>query len=122
MSKDIQINVSAEEIRQFAQSIMDALSTVLVQCRTVDQLITVEDRCRQRWPTATARNRHRVRDVFVAIHRERLGHHPLKLTGCRNGMIVVERDHLDILDLAIDMVMAEVDGDQDMPLFSRRSR
>jgi hypothetical protein len=118
----IQINVSPQEARQFAQVLVDALSAVLVNCRPIDQLITVEDRCRQLWPSASARNRHRVRDVFVAIHRERLGRHPLKLTGHLNGTIVVEREHLDILDHAIDVIREEVEGDQDMPLFSRRPR
>ena len=121
-NESIQIQVSMEEVRQAVQSVMDALSTVLVQCRPADQLITVEDRCIQRWPMATARNRHRVRDVFVAIHRQELGHPPLKLTGYRNGTIVVEREHLGMLDQAIDRVMSDVERGRDMPLFNRRPR
>ena len=49
-------------------------------------------------------NERRVRDVCIAIYRERLGRHPLKLLGYLNGPFAIEREHLDILDLAIDRV------------------
>jgi hypothetical protein len=120
-SEPIQIQVSAEEIRQFAQGILSALSSVQINSRPLDQFVTVENRCKDLWPTATTRNRRRIRDVCLGIHRERLGRHPYKLTGHLNGTFAIERDHLDILDRAIDIVKEEVEARESTPLFSRRN-
>jgi len=115
----IQIQVSAE-VCEVVQGVLSALSSVLVHCRPIDQLVTIDDRLRQRWPTANKKHKRRVRDVTVAIHRERLGRHPLKLTGANNGTYAVERDHLDILDHAIDLIKSQVEGQGDAPLFEPR--
>jgi hypothetical protein len=53
------------------------------------------------------------------MHVEWLGYYPHKLNGYRNGTFVVEREHLKVLDDAIDIVMREVDDDESMPLFRR---
>jgi hypothetical protein len=121
-SESIHVQVSPEELRQLIQGAFAALFDRLANCRPVDQLITIDDRCKQRWPMATKRNQRRVRDVCVGMHCERLGRHPLKRTGHVNGCFVIERDHLDILDTAIDIVMEEVASRESMPLFSRRPR
>src|SRR4051794_29654062 len=118
MGKDIQVQISPEEIRLYVESIVTALARTTLNCRPIDDLVTVEDRCKQRWPTATRKNRQRVRDVCLNIYRQRLGRHPYKLTGHLNGTFAVEREHLDILDLAIDRVRDDVDPPDGMPLFS----
>jgi prophage antirepressor-like protein len=101
----------------FAQAIpalqeLASFSRRMTQCRPIDDLLTVEDRCRQRGWSASAKQRRRVRDVAFGIHRERLGYLPLKLTGHRNGTFGFEREHLDILDRAIDVVLEDMDGEQ----------
>ena len=105
---------------QFTQHILTAVSEMMVACRPIGEVITVDDRCKQRWPAATQKNRRRVRDVAVAKHIERLGRHPLKLNGALNGTFAFERDHLDILDSAIDTVKGEVETRESMPLFRRK--
>jgi hypothetical protein len=122
MSEPDHIQVSVEEVRQIIQSVLSAWSSVLVNCHPIDQLVTVADRCKQRWPTASRKHRRRVRDVAVAIHRERLGYHPLKLTGASNGTFAIERDHLCILDEAIDLIRDQAEGQDDLPLFRRPRR
>jgi hypothetical protein len=51
------------------------------------------------------------------MYRERLGRMPLKLTGHLNGVFAVEREHLPILDRAINIVKNEVEARGDTPLF-----
>jgi hypothetical protein len=109
-----------EAMGRFTQHILTAVSEMMVACRPIGEVITVDDRCKQRWPAATKKNRRRVRDVAVAKHSERLGRHPLKLTGAPNGTFAFERDHLDILDLAIDTVKAEAEARETMPLFKQK--
>jgi hypothetical protein len=116
----IQFHFSPEDVRQIVQAVLLTVFGELAHCYPPGQIITIEDRCRERWPNATARNRRRIRDIFVASHVERLGYFPRKLNGYRNGTFVVEREHLKVLDDAIDLVMREVDDDESMPLFSHR--
>src|SRR5947199_7512372 len=57
MDKDtIQIQMTTEEMKQFARDAIRNLFSELVSCRPLDQLITVDDRCRQRCPTATKKH------------------------------------------------------------------
>lgn len=122
MSKvSFQIELSPEEFREIVESVVSMLSGVLVPCRTIDQLVTIDERCKQRWPSASKKNQRRVRDVCVASYRERLGRHPLKLTGHVNGVFAIERDHLDLLDRAIDVIKDEVESRESTPLFGRQS-
>jgi len=116
-NEPIQIQVSQEEIRQFIQTILTTEFSMAVSCRPIDQLVTIRERVRERWPAATTENRRRVRDVCIAIYRERLGENPLKLTGDQNGTYAVERQYMDIIDLAIDRVRAEVERRELLPLF-----
>ncbi len=100
---------SPEELKSIVQGFLTSLFGTLVSCRPHDQLVTVNERCQQRWPAATKKYERRIRDVFVAVYRERLGRHPCKLTGNLNGTFVCEREHLDILDRAIDTIKNEVE-------------
>jgi hypothetical protein len=123
--ESIQISMSAEELRQFAQiiqTIQMAMSGGQVGCQPLNRCVTVDDRCQYRWPLATPKHRRRVRDVCLARYRERLGRNPYKLTGCANAAFVIEEEHLAILDRAIDIVRNEAEERERMPLFPRRSR
>lgn len=107
-------------LEQGQAEILQALrQAILAPLPRLDQLVTVEERCRRRWPQADPDHRRRVRDVAIGIYRERFGQHPFKLTGHKNGVIAFEREHLDVLDQAIDVVMEEVEGRQVVPLFLR---
>lgn len=107
-------------IQQMGQAIVRELREGTTGTHRIDHLVTVEDRMRQRWGGAGNKDRRRVRDVAIGIYRERLGRHPLKLTGHLNGAIAFEREHLDILDRAVDIVMEEAEGAQVVPLFLAR--
>ena len=104
---------------QIAAAVAQVMAGMFADCQRISNLITVEDRCKQRWPGATPKIRHRVRDVAIGIYRERLGRHPFKLTGYQNGTVAFEREHLDILDMAIDVVMESVSKRLAVPLFDR---
>jgi hypothetical protein len=121
-NESIRVEMTADEWQKVVQSTLTAAINALATCHPIDQLVTVDDRCRERWPTATKKNKRRIRDVFVGMYRERLGRHPLKLTGHLNGTIAVEREHLATLDHAIDIVKDEVEGRESLPLFSPRAR
>lgn len=121
-NETIRLEMTAEELARIVQSTLTAAVNALATYRRIDQFITVDDRCKDRWPSAAKKKRWRVRDVFVGMYRERLGSPPLKLTGHLNGVIAVEREHLEILDRAIDIVKDEAEGRETMPLFSPRDR
>ena len=104
----VQIEMTREEWEQWTSNIATNAVKAAFELGTLAPLVTVEDRCRERWPCVSARIRSRIRNVFVAIHLQQLGRYPGKLTGYRNGTIVAERDHLHLLDLAIDRVKADV--------------
>ena len=59
------------------------------------------------------------RDVAIAMHVERLGYRPGKLTGHKNGNFAFEREQLALLDEAIDRVIEEQTGKLIAPLFVR---
>ena len=86
------------------------------------RFVTIEERCKYRWPLATPEDRRRIRDVCLGRYREYLGRHPYKLTGHANGTFMIEEEHLPILDRAIDIVRNEAEERASMPLFARRRR
>ena len=104
----IQIEMTRKEWEQWTSNIATNAVKVAFGHGAIAPLVTVEDRCRECWPGVGARIRRRIRDVFVAIHLQQLGRYPGKLTGYRNGTIVAEREHLHLLDLAVDRVKADV--------------
>jgi hypothetical protein len=112
----IRIEMTREEWEQWTSNIATNAVKAAFGYGTLAPLVTVEDRCRERWPGVNARIRRRIRDVFVAIHLQQLGRYPGKLTGYRNGTIVVEREHLHLLDLALDRVKADVAARDSTPL------
>jgi hypothetical protein len=118
----VQVQMTREELQEFFRGVFAAAAGTLQTCRPIDQLVTVDGRCKQRWPAATKKNQRRIRDVCLGIYRERLGRHPYKLTGYLNGTFAVEREHLDLLDLAIDVVKGEVESRESLSLFARRRR
>ncbi len=106
-NETIQFSLSAEEARQLAQlcqTIQNALPGGQVNCQ----------------PLATPEQRRRVRDVCLARYREQVGRYPFKLTGCANGMYIVEEERVPILDRSIDIVRNEFEAREKMPLFNRR--
>src|SRR5437899_3501098 len=123
--ESIQINLSAEELRQFEQliqAIQSALADGQTGCQPVGPFVTADERCEFRWPLATPEHRRRIRDVCLARYRERLQRYPYKLTGHANGAFVIEEKYLAILGRAIDVVRNEVEARERMPLFNRRTQ
>lgn len=124
-NESVQIIMSKEEFRQLTQlfqTFQNALPGGPTAYQPVGRFWTVDERCQYRWPLATPRQRRRIRDVCFARYREQLGRHPFKLTGHANGVLVIEEEHLAILDRAIDIVRNEEDGRDKYPLFRRRPR
>lgn len=77
--------------------------------RRITDLITVEERCIQRGLALNPKARYRVRDVAMGIYTDRMGQRPFKLTGEKNGTIAFEREHLGILDQAIDIIVEQTE-------------
>jgi hypothetical protein len=121
-NESFQVEMTMDEVRQFMQTVVGALSTMAANYRPLGPFVTVEDRCKERWPAATKKNRRRVRDVLVSNHVKRLGRHPYKMTGYSHGTFMVEQEHLSLLDEAIDTIRDEVEKKESTPLFPRRPR
>src|SRR5438046_10494790 len=94
--------MTREELEEVIEKSVTKAVNKAIGTGTLAPLISVDDRMKERWPQATQKNRWRVRDVFASVHRERLGRPPYKLTGAINGIIVVEQEHLHLLELAIE--------------------
>jgi hypothetical protein len=127
MDKEIQFSGSVAEFIQFAQSLMastpgkpsggppDGL-------QGMGPFTTVDERCRERWPRATRKQKRRIRDACLGKYRQEVNRDPYKATGHNNGNYIIEMEYVAILDRAIDEVRNDEDERRDMPLFRQPRR
>jgi hypothetical protein len=114
--------INTELVREIVGAVVGAVTNLLPAARQISDLITIDDRCGQRWPSATDKQRRRIRDLAVCLYRERHGRWPLKLTGRDNGEIAFEREDLSLIDTAIDFTIEREERRLATPLFDRRNR
>jgi hypothetical protein len=63
----IQIEMTRKEWEQWTSNIATNAVKAAFGYGTLAPLVTVEDRCRERWSGVSAKIRRRIRDVFVAM-------------------------------------------------------
>src|SRR5438445_168243 len=80
VDNEMKIEVSLDEVREFMQNALSMLSNMAANYRPIGPFVTVDDRCKDRWPAATKKHQRRIRDVLLGMFRERLGYHPFKMS------------------------------------------